>query len=300
MITRLARRQQGLVTAAQLRQAGVRDESIALRLKDGRLTRVHRGVYAVGHETLSNERRWMAAVLSLGAGAALSHASAASLWGLWRGRETCTNVVVGRRLGQRHGIVVHYSRHLPPGDTTRRRGIPVTTVARTIVDLADVLDEQQLANVLHEAAYRRLLNVSKLRRSIDRLAGRRTLSTVERALAAHLAGSAGTRSDLEDRYLALVCDSALERWIERPKVTPKLEVAGREIEVDFLWPDQKLVVEVDGAGHTRARTREQDKARDRLLRAHGYRVLRVTGDQIDRDPAGVVRTLQELLAAPRR
>ena len=148
-------------------------------------------------------------------------------------------------------------------EISRCKGIPVTTVPRLLIDLADELTAHQLANVIHEAAFRRLFNLEATREALARAHGRR-VKTVERAVALHLGGSAGTKSSLEDAFL--------ERCAVEPLVNTK--VAG--LEVDFCWPDRRLVVEVDGPGHARAPTRREDFERERKLEAAGYEVRRVS------------------------
>jgi len=271
-LARIASRQHGLVTIAQLRQVGLGSPGVvAHRVKRGRLHRRYRGVYAVGHGKLSQEGEWMAAVLAAGEGSVLSHLSAAVLWRAWRRRVRGIDVTGRRR--ELRGVRVHWCRNLDPRDTTRRNGIPVTTVARTLVDLTDVLTKHQLANVIHEAAFRKLFHERATRDAMARANGRRNLLVLEAALKAHAAGSAGTRSGLEDRFLALA------RAVGLPEPLVNTEVA-TGIEVDFHWPDRDLCVEIDGDGHSRPRTRREDEARDRALEAAGRRVVRVDNDDL--------------------
>jgi hypothetical protein len=149
----------------------------------------------------------------------------------------------------------------------------MTTVARTLVDLSDVLSAHQLANVIHEAAFRNLFDERAVRAAIDRANGRHNLHVLTKALALNAAGSAGTRSDLEDRFLDLTSRSGLPE----PLVNARVE----DLEVDFHWPQQKLVIEVDGPGHTRPRTQREDAQRDARLRAAGHTVLRVADEMDD-------------------
>jgi Protein of unknown function (DUF559) len=143
---------------------------------------------------------------------------------------------------------------------TVHKGIPTTTPARTLVDLASVLTHHQLANVIHEAAFREQFDNGAVREAMERARGR-DLEALHAALQAHAAGSAGTRSALEDRFLAT--------W-QGPE-----PLVNTKIEVDLYWPDENLVVEVDGPGHERPRTRREDDARDRVLRAAGIEVVRL-------------------------
>jgi hypothetical protein len=271
LIAAIAGRQHGLITFLQLLAVGLSRGAIAARVRTGRLHRVGRGVYGVGHARLSQEGRWLAAVLAGGEGSVLGYLSAAVLFQAWRRKVEGIDVVSTRRRRQEAGIRVHRCRNLDPRDVTTYRGIPVTTMARTLVDLTDVLTPHQLANVIHEAAFRRRFHEPATRAAMARAQGRK-LSVLEAALAMHNTGSAGTKSDLEDRFLAQVQLAGLEP----PLVNAGVRTPHQQFEVDFLWPDKKLVVEVDGHGHDRPRTQQQDAERDRALQKAGYEVARVT------------------------
>jgi very-short-patch-repair endonuclease len=224
----------------------------------------------------------MAAVLAAGPGAALSHLAAARLWEIWRRRAGMIDVVAPGQRRARSGFRVHKCRALDPRDVTVRDQIPVTTVARTLVDLTEVLSADQLANVIHEAAFRNRFDDRAVRAAMERARGRRCLAVLEAALDSHARGSAGTRSDLEDSFLAIVRDAGL------PEPLVNTRVARHE--VDFHWPAHGLCVEIDGAGHARQRTRREDRVRDAALRAVGQRVVRVTGDELG-DRAAVLARL---------
>jgi hypothetical protein len=289
VLARLAACQHGLVNMAQLAEAGLANRNaVRHRVANGRLHRVHRGVYAVGHGRLSQEGRWMAAVLWAGEGAVLSHLSAAKLWNAWRRRVAGIDVIAPRR---RHrptsGVRVRRCRRLDRRDVTVRNGIPTTTMARTLVDLTDVLDKHQLANVIHEAAFLNHFSAPATHTAIQRANGRHRLDILQAALEAHATGSAGTRSGPEDRFLALVRSAGLPE----PLVNTPVNAGGRQIEVDFHWPDRALIVEIDGGGHARPRTRLEDEARDRTLQTAGSRVLRFTDDELDEQPAAVLARL---------
>jgi len=263
----VAGRQHGLMTSAQLIAVGLNDSAIAKRVDAGRLHSLYRGVYAVGHSRLSQEARWLAAVLAAGEGAVLSHLAAAVHWRIWRRKATGIDVTVPGQRRSRGGFTVHRCRNLDPRDTTIHQGIPITTPARTLVDLAGVLTAPQLANVIHEAAFRNRFDAARTEEAMGRAQGR-PLSVLHAALHAHASGSAGTRSALEDRFL--------DHWQgPEPLVNTKLH----GIEVDFHWPDQDLVVEIDGPGHERPRTRADDAQRDERLKAAGTTVVRIpSGD----------------------
>jgi hypothetical protein len=263
----IAGTQYGLVTISQLLGAGLGASGVSRRVDSGRLHRIHRGVYGLGHAAVSQEGRWLAAVLAAGEGSALSHLGAAGLFQAWRRRPPATIDVVSPQKRRPDGVRVHWCRHLDPRDVTVFRGIPVTTMARTLVDLTDDLTAEQLASVIHEAAFRNRFDLAATRAAMKRANGRRGLAVLERALTLHAGGSAGTRSDAEDSFLSLIRAAGAPE----PTINTKVE----DVEVDFHWPDDKLIVEVDGPGHRRPRTTLDDMKRDKLLAEAGWRVVRL-------------------------
>jgi very-short-patch-repair endonuclease/predicted transcriptional regulator of viral defense system len=291
-IAALAASQFGVVARAQLRGLGLTDSAIARRVAAGRLHRVRRAVYAVGHPALGGDARWLAAVLACGSGAVLSHSSAAALWGLRPSAAASIDVTV-RGASRRRGpnLRVHRS-PLGAGDVTTERGIPVTSPARTILDLAGVLrDARALERVLDRAEILRLTDVRQLDEvSADRRA-HRGASRLQRALAMHTPGTTLTRSELEERILAL----CRERGLPRPRVNDF--VAG--LEVDFLFAERCVVVEADSWTYHRSRTAfERDRERDATLALAGYRVLRFTHRQMTNEPATVAAAISAALDAP--
>ena len=280
-IAALAARQHGVVSRAQLRELGLTDNGIARRVGAGGLDRLHTGVYAVGHTALGARGRWMAAVLAGGPAAALSHASAAALWELRTVDPAIAHVTVPRTGSRaRRGLWIHRSGTLGDGDVTTRHGIPVTTPGRTILDLAATLSDRELQRVLEQAQVMRLVSVPAL----VALAEARRAARLARALEDHTPGSTLTRSELEERFLALCAAHGLPR----PEVNAR--VAG--LEVDFLFAAQRVVVETDGwrfHGHRAAF--ERDRRRDAALTRAGYRALRFTHDQVVREPRSVAATV---------
>jgi very-short-patch-repair endonuclease len=271
LAARIAGRQHGVISAAQLLAAGLSRRAIQVRLQTGRLHRVFRGVYAVGHGNLTHQGRSMAAVLACGDSALLSHRSAAMLWGLLKGKEGAVDVTVpgigGRK--RRQGIRVHRSTSLTPKAATIRQGIPTTTPARTILDLRRVADRRILEDAVGEAEIRRL--------PIGRLPG-----------LLH----EPTRSRLERRFLRLCKRHALAK--------PEVNFEIGPYEVDFLWPDRKLIVETDGwESHGTPSAFEADRARDAYLESLGYRVVRFTYRQVWHDGAVVAQRLRALLGVSR-
>lgn len=238
----LAVRQHGVVTRCQLERIGLRSGAIGHRIDAGRLHRVHRGVYAVGHPLLMPEGRLMAAVLACGEGAVLSHRSAALLWDLRPSAATRVDVTIPSRAGRRPraGIRIHRPRSLPDDEVTRHRGIPVTTVARTLLDFAAVAAESSLERAVDRSEELRVFDLGAVQAVLDAHPGRAGSAALTAALERR-APVAITRSGLEERFLA-VCSA---EGVPRPLVNERLG----PYEVDFLWPDERLVVETDGRRH---------------------------------------------------
>lgn len=292
-VAALATRQHGVATRGQLRALGLTDDSIEDWIARDRLHRLHRGVYAVGHCALHRHAAWTAAVLACGSGAVLSHRSAAALWGIRPTSMTRVEVSVrgyhGRR--RRSRIHVHRTGTLTADEVTRHEGIAVTTVARTLVDLAEVLSRRSLERAADEAEVLRRFDLRALRRIIDAHPQRVGCARMGALLEEHAIGTTLTRTELEDRVVAL-CDGA---GLPRPRVNAR--VAG--LEADFLWPRQRLVAEADSHRyHATRRAFERDRERDAILMLAGYRVIRFTDRRIAAHPDEVAATLAELLLAP--
>jgi very-short-patch-repair endonuclease len=266
-LSRIAARQHGVVGTPQLIAVGISPQGISRRAASGRLHRVHRGVYAVGHPRLSIEGAWLAAVLACGDGAALSHRSAAALWGLLPAIRGLVHVTVpgtaGRR--KRRGIRIHRSRSLGPETTTRRKNVPVTTAGRTLADLRKVVMADEWRAAARQAGVLGL--------DIAKNAGEE---------------SPQTRSELEDRFLALCRRHHLP--------PPEVNVRIGPYVVDFLWREHGLVVELDGYRYHRGRIAfEDDRARDVELRLLGLHVVRFTYRQVIDQPAWALGRLAHVL-----
>ena len=278
----LAANQHGVVTRAQLLAAGFGRAAITSWVRSGRLYPLHRGVYSVGYISSSPYTRMMAAVLACGPGSAVSHLSAAALWqiaGLLPGRVDVTATY----RHSRQGVVFHRTRRLSAGDVTTRNKIPVTTLARTLVDLASTLDGRALTRALNEARIKHRLTDATLRRTIAALPRRAGAAKLRALLDPH---DAPTRSALEDRFLELV-----ERHgLPRPEVNQR--VGGYE--VDMLWREARLIVELDGRRYHDTRF-EEDRERDAELTANGYRVTRVTWRRVVESPAREAARLARML-----
>jgi len=290
-IRALAARQHAVVTRAQLRSIGLADSSISQRAATGRLHRLHTGVYSVGHTLLTQHGRWMAAVLACGPDATLSHSSAAALWGLRRSATATIDVTVprtGKR--SRARIRIHRPRTLHPDETTTRRGIPVTTPARTILDVAATLRQPDLEHVLDRMEILELTDYPSLAALARAHAAHRGAHRLLGILDTHEAGTNLTRSGLEILFRHLCHDHGLPQ----PRVNTTVE--GQE--VDFLFEARRLIVETDSwRYHKTRRAFENDRARDAVTTAAGYRTLRFTDRQLTDNPNAVAATLTTILEA---
>ncbi len=236
---------------------------------------------------LTQRARELAAVFACGPHALLSHRSAGALWGLVRSAPRI-EVTTDRSGGPMKGFVVHRSRRIDPQDRAERDGIPVTSVARTLVDLADVLSERRLADAVHEAEVQRLFDLRAVHETLERLPGRKGTRRLRRTLSAHDDHVPHLRSEAERRFLTLC-----ERH-DLPRPEANASIGGYE--VDFVWRAQQLAVEVDGrAVHHTTRAFTQDRRRDRALAALGMQVVRVTWRDLD-DAAALAQQLRVILA----
>ncbi len=281
VLARLAGRQHGVVSRAQLLAAGLTRHEIEHRLAVGALIPLHRGVYSVGHLALTALSHRQAAVLASGPGSALSFLTAAvHLELLPPGQGPIHVSKVGPRRDARPGLVLHHATSL---ETTCRRGIRVTTPHQTLLDLAATAGDRDLAKAMTEARVRRLVDEAALLTSAVRRPGAERL----RDLLAH--APQPTRSEAENRLLALVAKAGLPR--------PRTNVRVRGHEVDVLWPEHRLVAEVDGyAYHGHRQAFERDRRRAAALAAAGYRVIRLTWRQLTREPEAVLVRLAQALA----
>ena len=246
-------------------------------------------MYAVGHANPPLQGRFLAAVKACGAGAVLSHYSAAALWGLVPWDDRHPEVTVVGTLPRAHrGLRVHRTRELEAADVARHVMVPVTTPQRTLVDLASILPYRALRRAVRQAQALGRVNVPQLVGALSR-AGRRPGAA--KAETDHRLGPAPTRSELED----VVLDLILRGGLEHPDVNRPLLIDGRRVIPDFRWPEQQLVVEADGAAwHDNELARADDAERQALLEAHGERVVRITWHQAVTQPR---QTLARLRAA---
>jgi very-short-patch-repair endonuclease len=291
-IAELAGRQHGHVSRAQLLGLPLSPAAIDRRVRGGRLHVVQRGVYAVGYRHGTQEGVWIAAVLAAGVRAVLSHLSAAALWRILTGGGPIADVTVPTQRRPRPGIRFHHA-SLPFDELTVCNGIPVTTVARTIFDLAAVVRPRQVERSMNEADVQRLWGPLSLDDLLVRYPGHRGNRAVRRALAARRAGASVTRSELEEALVEFV----EERGFTRPELNALLELGGEIIEVDALWRAERVAVELDGrAFHDVPAAFERDRRRDRKLAARGWRPVRVTWRQLTRERDELEADLRRLLA----
>jgi len=277
------------VSLAQLLAAGVGEGAVRHRVKLGRLVRLHRGVYAVGHAQLTLLGwRWAAVLACGGPGqAALSHRTAAAVWDLLPSPAKF-DVTTLRAAHATPAIRVHRSRTLQPADITHIDGLPLTTVARTLVDLAATQTPRQIERAVHRAEHLRLLDTRALEAQLARANGRTTTPLTTAIEHLKLSEPDLTRSELEERFLTLILDAQLPRPRTNARVGP--------YEVDFHWPDHHLVVETDGAAtHATPTAFEQDRRRDAELATIGHRVLRFTHHQVVHEPGPVLRAVRAAL-----
>jgi very-short-patch-repair endonuclease len=282
----VAGRQHAVVTSAQLRDAGLGRNAVAHRIRTGWLRRRHRGVYLVG--PLAGEHSCaMAAVLAVGPGALLSHDAAAALWGLRSPQKGPIDVTVaGRETRDRPGIRSHTAR-LHPRDATRKHGIPVTSPARTLLDLAATLPQRELDRAVEQAQVQRQASLHSLNEQFARYPGHRGAAALTRAIRTD---PKLTRSRLERRMLALIRAARLP--------TPATNTKVCDWEVDLVWHPRRLVVELDSYGfHSTRAAFERDRRKDQELQATGWRVIRFTWRQITDEPEAVIAALATALAS---
>jgi hypothetical protein len=289
-VAEVAGRQHGVITHQQLLEVGFSRAGIQRRLRAGRLHRLHRGIYAVGHKALPKLGRLMAAVLACGPDALLSHHSSSGLWALRMTRRRLIDVTALRRNhAGRSGISVHLVDEIHPDDRAVVHGIPVTSVARTLLDLAGVVNKEALARAIEQAERLQLFDLRAIDAVIARSQGRRGVRALRRALVDYREPPHLTRSELERRFLDLCRDAGF------PLPAMNVWVAGQE--VDVMWEEERLAVELDGRSFHQTRAAfERDRLRDAALQLAGYRVLRVTRRRLETEPAAVVAAIRALLA----
>ena len=293
-IAKLARHQSGVVSRKQLIGLGLSSTAIFERVSKRRLHRVFDGVYAVGHDLVSREGRWAAALLFAGPTSCLSHRTACCLWGI----EKCTSRIEVIRDFNRTNpraantrdrwLIVHRTRSLPARDLTRHRGFPATTVARTLLDLTPRLTDRQLRSLLATADRKGLADQREFRDILNRRTGSTGIRRFREAVSEWDPLVRVTKSDLESRFLHL------RKKYKIPK--PEVNVEIGDFEVDCFWRDRRVIVELDTyTFHGDTFTFEADHDRDLILKGEKFEVLRITAAMLDRSEQLVMNTLREIL-----
>lgn len=287
----MAGRQHGVVSIRQLEgPLGFSERSVSRSVRAGRLHRVGRGVYAVGHTDLSLHGECLAAVLTVGPGALLSYYSAGWLWGIWQGTPKPIHVTafVPRHHPAPKGIARHRARNLIEADRVVAGGIPVTSVARTLLDLAWSLRGDQLARVLARAEDLGLLDLGEIHAVIERNRGHHGAKRLRHALEIY-ERPAWSRSEFERRFVAFLIESGLPR-----PATGWNEVG---YELDVYWPERRFAVELDSfETHGNRAAFEGDRDRDLALALAEIEVVRVSEHRFRREPSSVATKLATLLA----
>jgi len=286
-----AKRQAGVISIAQLHVCGLDDAAVARRVRAARLWRIHRGVYAVGHDALAPRGLWFAALLAGGPEAVLSHADALDVWGIRtpRGARPRVHITVPTVRRSTTTLNVHHGRPL----ITTRHGLRVTTVAQTLLDIAQTESESVVQTILTDAFLARRVRAKELLELASHARGRRGTALLRAQAQWQVDHDTVTRSELERAFLRLVT----ERGFQRPVTNHRLH----GYEADFHWPDHALVVETDGLRcHTTPEAFARDRKRDRIHRARGLRVERVTWHDVTREPASLARELRAWLRAGTR
>lgn len=286
-IAEIAGRQHGVISREQLMALGLGKDAIQRRLHSGRLIRLHRSVYGVGHLNRSRETVWMAAVLAGGQGTVLSNRPAGAAWAICASAGR-VEVTVPRQKRPYRRIVFHHV-VLPADERTVRDGIPITTVPRTILDLAAVLDVRGIERAINEAEIRRHWDELSLHDLLHRYRGRPGTKTARAALHKRSEGTTVTKSDLEELFIAFADSAGLP--------PPETNAYVEGIEVDCVWRAQRLIVEVDSWEIHRTRAAfERDREKSRILQAAGWRCVPITYLQLKHASSEVARDVRRLLA----
>jgi very-short-patch-repair endonuclease len=290
-IARIAATQRALITRVQLSDLGLGPSAIEHALKRGRLHRIHQGLYSmVPFPALPPLAAELAAVLACGDSALLSHHSAAAAWGIrppFNGAVRVT--VIGKETGRRRpGIQVHRTEALDPRDIRRYQNIPITSPARALLDIAPDLSDRELERALDEALIRKLVSHAAIAAVAAAYPNRRGVTRL-RALADPGRRTTETRSDGEEALLAAIRRAGLPA----PEVNAKVG----NYTADFLWREQKVIVELDGYDYHRGRAAfERDHQRDAEHQQAGFLVIRVTGRQVNRNLEAMLVRIATALA----
>lgn len=289
--SQIATNQGGPISREQLLDLGISDGAIRYWLASGRLHSRYRGVYLLGHEAITPKGVVMAAVLAYGDDAVLSHRGASDWKGFYRSSRRDIDITVpGRSKTKQYGIDLHLVRSLHPRDVTEHEGVPITTVPRTLLDLAEVLNPRQLKRAAEDADRLELVDWAAVQELLERSPGRHGLKPL-RSLLADFDYDPLSRSEFEAAFF----DFCIE--YELPQPTMNVPILGYV--ADAHWPGTHLVVELDSYGfHGHRAAFETDREKTAALEDAGYRVLRVTYRQLTRQPATLARRIRMRLAYP--
>jgi hypothetical protein len=287
-LAELASRQHGVVSVRQLTgPLGYSESAVGRAVAAGRLHRLYRGVFAVGHRRLSPQAECLAAVLACGPGALLSHYSAGWLWGISRPRPAPFHVSTPTHRRRRPPLILHHARGLAAEDRALEDGIPVTSVARTLLDLAGAVDRKWLPRIVERSEELGLFDLGAVESVLDRNRGHRGAAALRRAIAIYQPSSF-TRSGLEREFLALVQRAGLPQ--------PRMNHVEAGFELDAYWPEERFVVELDAyETHGGHEAFERDRLRQEDLLLVGVGMTRVTGHRLAREPEKVVERIAEFL-----
>jgi hypothetical protein len=291
-IADLAQRQHRVVAWWQLRELGLSRAAIGHRVRNGRLHRLQPSIYVVGTRLVSRHGWWMAAVLTSGADAVLSHYSAAALWGL-RGYSEGAVQVTSARKSTSSRYVGRHQASLPDDEITTVAGIPVTTVPRTVLDLAASEPVDSVKSLIREVEYRELRDHLSPWDMIDRYPGKRGVRRLRSALERLKDEPPGRRrGPLEERFAPFLG----RHHLPPPHLNDWIAVGAKRYQVDCHWRGTRQIVELDGwQGHRTRTAFREDRTRDRRLRAAGYSVTRLTWNQLDDEPDEVAADLRAIL-----
>lgn len=281
-IAQIAARQDSVITHAQLMSAGLTSRKLDWRVRRGVLRRVHRGVYVTGHAPPSLRARARAAVLACGPEAFASHRTAAALWGLAKASGQPEVTVPGRNPGPKPGITIHRVTAVPAEAVRALNGLALASPAMSVCELAASATRDEVEHAIQEGIVKRILSDEALHRCVERARGRPGV-TLLRSVLAMETGTGYTRSVAERALMAIVQRAGLPRPEKNGVICQR---------VDAAWPDQRLIVEVDGRRpHDHSLAFERDRRRDQILISAGWRVIRVTFRQLRDEPERVAAVI---------
>lgn len=296
-VARIAERQHGVVSRDQLRSAGLTKAAIEEGIAAGRLYPLFRSTFGVGHSRTNRNSRLTAAILACGDGTVISHGTAAALLGLWQFWPAEIEVVAPVEAGRKfRGIRRRFVPPPPPEQITRKMGIPCTTPSRTIIDVARLAGPKLLADTVEQAAVLKVLNVPEID-GILLETHRRGTKKLNRVLEPwrRYSPRVRVRSRMEAKMLPMLT----HHHLPIPECNMKLGIEGEVFEVDFLWRDQKVVVETDGGRyHDNPVAQARDGNRNRVLARAGYRVPRIGWDELRDEPDRAIAEIRHFLTSP--